>query len=226
LRRTFYASLLAGVALTLLSAGIFPLPQHVRYRSNISVLNNGGRQEDFSIEWPRDRVQVTSPTAAGLLLNAGGVALLPGPSGVAASAEVFRLRDASGDVVGLASRTTTNLPAVDGRPAQSTDWMLLVPSRGTLLLTQANGVDTAPRPRMTGGALAPVQDAAGFWARGTRYRITGGPGADGAGQVVRGTGEFAGLQGSYEEVWDLTEVATDGATRGRISLSTRTMAAR
>jgi hypothetical protein len=222
LRRTFYASLLAGVVVTILAAGVFPLPQHQRYRSITSVLANGGRQESFTIEWPRDRVPLTEQSPDGVLVNAGGTAILPGPGGVAASAELFRLRDASGNVVGLASRATTNETGADGKPVQSTNWMLLLPSRGSLLLRQVNTVDTTPRPRTLGGALAPAQDAPGFWAGGTRQRITGQPEAGSAGQVLAGTEEFDRLQGSYEEIWELTEVAADGATRGRIMLSTQT----
>jgi hypothetical protein len=222
LRRTFYASLLAGVVVTILAAGVFPLPQHQRYRSITSVLTNGGRQESFTIEWPRDRVPLTGQSSDGLLVNAGGAVILPGPEGVAASAEVFRLRDASGNVVGLASRATTTETSADGKPAQGTNWMLLLPSRGSLLLRQLNVVDTTPRPRTPGGGLVPAQDAPGFWARGTRQRITGQPEVGGAGQVIGGTEEFDRLQGSYEEIWELTEVAADGATRGRIMLSTQT----
>lgn len=224
MRRVFYTSLLAGVALTVLAASVFPLPQHHRYRSSISVLPNGGRQEDFVIEWPRDRVQLGTPASPQLLVSGAGLVRLPGPTGPLASAELFRLRDSAGNVVGLASRTTAEARGPSGASAQTTTWMLMLPSRGALFLRQVNGIDTAPRPRVPGGQLGPPQDAVGFWARGTRYRITNGPLADGAGEVVHGTEEFAGLQGSYEEVWDLAEVTTDGATRGRILLSTRTIA--
>jgi hypothetical protein len=226
LRRLFYATLLAGVTLTVLAAGVFPLPQHQRYRSSIHVLANGGRQEDFTIEWPRDRIQVMAPDSGGLLLNAGGGAVLSPAGGPGASTEAFRLRDDAGNIIGLASRTTTAIPGRDGRAVQATDWMLLIPSRGALLLSQLNSRDVAPRTRPAAGDIAPAADVQAFWSEGSRYRITAGPEAEGMGTVVRGTEEFAGLRGSYEETWELAEVAADGSTRGRIMLSTRTIAAR
>jgi hypothetical protein len=222
LRRIFYASLVAGLALTFVAAGLFPLPEHQRYRSSIGVLNNGGRQEDFTVDWPRDRIAVAP---AGSLQEAGGALVLAAPQGTGASAELFRLRDLTGNVVGLASRTTSTAAGPDARPTQATDWMLYLPSRGTLFLQQLNAIDVAPRARADGTGLVPAQDSAGFWSAGTRVRISAGPQADGGGAVVRGTEEFAGLAGSYDETWELAEVGADGATRGRISLTTRTMAA-
>lgn len=226
MRRLFYATLLAGVTLTVLAAAVFPLPQHQRYRSSIHVLANGGRQEDFTIEWPRDRIQVVAPDSGGLLSKAGGGAVLSPSGGPVASAEVFRLRDDAGNIIGLASRTTTATPGRDGRAVQATDWMLLIPSRGALFLSQLNSRDVAPRAARPAAAdFVPAADVQAFWSEGSRYRITAGPEADGAGAVVRGTEEFAGLRGSYEETWELAEVAADGSTRGRITLSTRTIAA-
>jgi hypothetical protein len=223
LRRIFYASLIAGLALTLLAAGLMPLPEHYRYRSSIGVLTNGGRQEDFTIDWPRDRVTV-APT--GSLQSAGGALMLQAADGAWASAELFRLRDVAGNVIGLASRTTSTVSPARAQPVQATDWMLYVPSRGALFLRQFNAIDVAPRPRANGAGLVAAPDLAAFWSAGTKFRISAGPHADGGGEVLRGTGEFAGLVGSYDETWELAEVAADGATRGRISLSTRTMAAR
>lgn len=221
LRRIFYASLIAGVALTVLAAAVYPVPEHQRYRSSIGVLTNGGRQEDFNIDWPRDRIAV-SP--AGALQDAGGVLVLPAGGAAAAGVELFRLRDVAGNVVGLASRVTAAVPGPQARLLQASDWMLYLPSRGALFLSQFNAIDVAARPRPDGAGLLPAQDAANFWAAGTRLRISAGPHADGGGKVVRGTGEFAGLSGSYEETWELGEVTADGATRGRILLSTRTVA--
>jgi hypothetical protein len=55
--------------------------------------------------------------------------------------------------------------------------------------------------------------------------ITGGPAADGRGEIFGGTGEFEGMRGTYAESWELEEVTGEGATRGRITLETRLQAA-
>ena len=200
------------------------MPQQQRYRSNISVIPDGGREESFTIQWPQDRIQPLGADSSGLLVSAGGAAILRANDRVGASAEVFRLRDMAGNVIGLASRSTSLRSARDGTPGQGTDWILLVPSRGALFMTQINSRDVEPRPRGEngkGGKFVPAPDGPGFWAEGTRLRITGGPAPGGAGQVLGGTEELADMQGTYEENWELQEVAADGSTLGRITLVTR-----
>jgi hypothetical protein len=216
LARLFYGSVVAGIVLFIVTAGVFPLPQHQRYRSTISVIPDGGREESFTIQWPLDRIQPLDASKAAQ----GEI--------VGASAEVFRLRDAAGNVIGLASRSTSRRTARDGAAIQGTDWMLLLPSRGTVFMTQTNGRDVAPRANGAAGGVAklvPAQDAPGFWAEGNRLQITAGPAPGGVGQVLGGSDEFAGMQGSYDENWELEEVSADGSTRGHITLVTRVEAA-
>lgn len=213
--RVFYGFVVAGMALIILLAGVFPLPANQRYRSTIAVIPDGGREETFTIQWPQDRVQPLAGQVDGLAA-AGGAVLMGGGT---ASAEVFRLRDLAGNVIGLASRSTSMRVAGAGARSQGSDWTLLIPSRGTLFLTQANARDVAPQA--AGAGLVPATDSVSFWAQATRVRVTVGPADGGAGAVVGGTEEFAGLGGSYDETWELEEVAADGVTRGRITLVTR-----
>jgi hypothetical protein len=221
LTRLFYGFVLAGMALIILAAGVFPLPENQRYRSSIAVIPDGGREETFTIQWPRDRLQPLRSPRSGALLVAGSAVVLPAEGAAGASAEIFRLRDVAGNVIGLASRSTSMRRSPDGGVSQGSDWTLLIPSRGSLFLTQANSRDVMPRPVTAGGNLAPAQDAPAFWAEEIRLRITAGPAPGSAGQVVGGTEEFVALRGAYEESWDLEEVAADGSTRGRITLTTR-----
>ncbi len=224
--RLFYGFVTLGMALVILVAAIYPLPLHQRYRSSISVIPDGGRAETFTMQWPQDRVQsVIAATAAGSLV-AGGASSPPLNGAPGASAEIFRLRDAAGNVIGLASRSTSMRRAREGAAGQGSDWVLVVPSRGALFLTQANSRDVTPRSGPSGGGLQAAEDAAAFWDGATRLQITAGPTADGAGQVVGGSEEFADMSGSYDETWQLEEAAADGSTRGRITLDTRVEAAR
>jgi hypothetical protein len=154
---------------------------------------------------------------------AGSAAILPSANGPGASAEIFRLRDMAGNVIGLASRSTSMRRASGGTPAQGSDWVLLIPPRGALFMTQTNGRDVAPRATARG--YLPAADDAALWISETRLRISAGPASGGAGQVVGGTGEFDGLRGTYDETWELEEVAGGGGTRGRITLETRVQAA-
>lgn len=225
LARFFYGSVAGGVLLSVLAAGVYPMPESQRYRSSISVVPDGGREETFVIEWHQDRVQPLVGAQQGPLQVAGGMVVLPGDGAAAAAAEVFRLRDVAGNVVGLASRTTAPRAAADGGTGSVSEWVLLLPSRGTLFLTQVNARDVAPRPGPAPDTLVPAADAGGFWSDGTRLRITAGPADGGAGRVNGGTEEFAGLSGSYDETWELEQVAANGESRGRITLTTRVQAA-
>lgn len=218
--RIFYGSVLAGVLLAFLAASVYPLPRNERYRSASSVIADGGRAETFVIQWPEDRV----PMAAGAGLRRAGAALvLMSGEGIGASAEVFRLRDMAGNVIGLASRSTSaRLQA--GTAVQGSDWILLLPSRGTLFLTQVNAMDVAPRAGGLQDGLVAAADDPGFWTAGQRVRVNDGPLAGGRGEISGGTKEFARLKGSFEEVWELEEIGPNGVTRGRITLATRLQA--
>lgn len=219
--RLFYISVAGGVVLALLFAGLFPLPQLTRYRSSISVIPDGGREETFVIDWHLDRVQTLRPEGGGPLQLAGALAFATGPDGPAAAAEVFRLRDQAGNVIGLASRTLSERAGAGLGQGAVSQWMLLLPSRGMLFLSQLNARDIAPRPGGPAGEWRPAADAAEFWQAGQVVRITAGPAPGGAGRVLGGTEEFAGLDGDYDETWELGKLDAKGASRGRIRLTTR-----
>lgn len=208
------------MVLTLLAAAFSPLPQNERYRSIINVVRDGGREEVFIIQWPQDRLAPVA--AAGGLLTGEGSALLDS-AGARVGAEVFRLRDVGGNIIGLASRSTGDRAVPGNSLAQGSDWTLLLPSRGALFLTQLNARDVALRPAADGRLVAAV-DRLDFWAGEQSLRITAGPAPAGTGRVVGGAAEFANLEGSYDEEWALERVAADGRTSGRITLTTRVAA--
>lgn len=220
MKRAFFFSFVAGLALVAAAAAVYPLPKHERYLSSIEVLTNGGRREDFIIQWPQDRVRLPA-VPDGLQALAGQTAFLLASGPQAAMAELFRLRDVSGNVIGLAAR-------ISGQAGQAnvtrSDWLLLVPSRGSLLLSQQDSGDLGP-VRLAGQWRLPAETAR-FWGRARSRRISAGPLPGGRGRVLRGTGEFRRLAGSYSETWELQEVLADGGTRGRIHLSTITEARR
>lgn len=221
--RLFFATFLVGLALTAVVAGVWPLPEHPRIRSQIDVIQGGGRQEEFVIRWPQDRIALPAGQTVGEPTGTTGTTVFRARDGEVASAELFRLRDVDGSVIGIASRMTARVTGQRVPTASASNWMLLIPSRGSLLLTQENSADVGPAWNADGGALyiAPAETAS-FWSRGERYRITAGPAREGQGKVVRGTEEFSGLVGTYTEIWELEEVAEDQTTKGRIVLTTVT----
>ena len=211
--RVFLFSFVAGLALSVGLSSIFPLPDHERFPSSIEVLTNGGRQEQFLIRWPQDRLAV--PGNPDLLTSvADSTAFLLASGDSITITELFRLRDVSENVIGVAARTTGNR----GGAGSNSDWILLIPSRGSMLMTQRDSANLAPL-RAGDGWMLPAETRA-FWTAAKRYRITAGPAPSGRGKILRGTEEFARLTGSYTETWELVNQLTDGTTEGRILLST------
>ncbi|MEQ1803263.1 MAG: hypothetical protein ABL989_15140 [Gammaproteobacteria bacterium] len=229
MKRLFIFAFIAGLLAVALAATLWPLPEHLRYRSITSVPTDGGRQEEFVIHWPEDRIARPGEKGAGLPATvAVGAAVLEDSAGRRVSAELFRLRDTEDNVIGVASRLAGTGGAIADPGRSASNWLLVIPSRGALFMAQSDVQDTTVRERLTADgpvALAPAQ-AAAFWTDRPRIRITApAPGGDGpatTGKVLRGTSEFAGLRGSFTETWDLEEVHADGSTRGRILLSTLT----
>jgi hypothetical protein len=218
LARIFFWSVLAGAVLAVLGLLLLPLPEHARVRSDISVVNNGGRAETFTIQWPRDRVEIP-PSSDSRIAQAGPAVALRAPDASQVAVEVFRLRDSAGKVVGVASRTISQA-ATAGQSVQGSDWMLLIPSRGALFMTEVNAANLLPRP-LSADSTTPVAatDQKANWTSSRHLQISAGPAADGAGQVLRGTEEFSGLTGVFRESWDLDE-APGGPISGRITLAT------
>lgn len=223
LTRAFTLSFLGGVLLAVLAISFYPLPANLRYRSIISVEPDSGRREDFVIRWPQDRIPLPrddrrAPSPPG----AAGSAVLEDSAGQRTSVELFRLRNTDGDVIGVASRMALAGGDVATRGGSVSNWTLVVPSRGTLFLTQVDATDVTLRTQDGPAGVVNIarEDTASFWAGGPRFQVTAGPA--GAGKVLRGTGEFDGLGGSYRENWELEEIGAEGVTRGRIVLSTVT----
>jgi hypothetical protein len=194
--RLFLAAFVAGVLLTVLAARFYPLPQAPRAYSQAEVLANGGREEAFFIRLPGDRIG--DPRAA-------ATAAFPQQSFSAVGqerilAELFRVRDADGKVIGLASRMNGMVAAAGGLAESVTDWMVLIPGRGALMMGRG-AVATATTPEF-------YVDRLGF------SFVNSGP-------VIAGTGEFAGLTGFYGEETEIEEVDESGQAFGLVTITTR-----
>ena len=66
MKRLFVIAFVVGLLAVVLAATLWPLPQHLRYRSITSVPADGGRQEEFVIHWPEDRIARPGENASGL----------------------------------------------------------------------------------------------------------------------------------------------------------------
>ena len=187
-----------------------------------TVLPDGGRQEDFIIRWPEDRITRSSETGTELPADAAtGAAVLEDSAGQRVSAETFRLRDTDDNVIGVASRLAGTGGAIADTNRSASNWLVVIPGRGAIFLSQPDAFDTTARQRDTLNgvvALSAMQNRA-FWGNSKERRITAATPRH-AGRILRGTSEFAGLAGSFSETWKLDGVNPEGGTHGRIVLST------
>lgn len=192
MKKTFLLGLLLGIGGAVWVAGWYPFVDPVRFPSESGVARNGGRTESFHIQIPEDRVlRVVTPAAASPAMPDG--AALPAGAGDGA-AELYKLRNVSGKVIGLASRVWR------GGDAAYTDWTLLLPARGSVFLTA----------RVSGGL--PAAPTAGV-ADAPRPVL---------GDVVGGSREFEGIDGSYREEWTVERLDAQGRPVGDIEIMTLT----
>jgi hypothetical protein len=208
----FLLAVLLGFGGALAGAHFAPGLGHDRLPSHTAVVANGGRAEQFVIRLPADRIAATDAEAGGLRARgAGGTMQLPAQFlGEQLLVEHFKLRDATGSVIGVAARHWT---ATAGAGAAAT-WSILIPSRGVLVLRA---------PGEARGALDAALRARGFKA-GAAWsgRLAVPMVREGDGVVAAGTGEFEGLVGGYTETWTIAAVDEDGRLSGTIEIGTVT----
>lgn len=121
----------AGIIGTLALAYTAPFLPHERIRSETEVRTNGGRLERFTVSGPVDVLSLL-PAGDAAAVTPAGARWYPDLAPFSVEAGVYRLRNQSGAIVGIASRV---------RGVESPDdvqWLLHVPARGTLALTGAS----------------------------------------------------------------------------------------
>lgn len=135
--RTFVFGILLGAGLAATAAHFIPPVDQRREASLISIQPNGGSREGFYVDLPGDRI-----IAGG---NGRAVALPVGLKWPEAEvlansrAELFKLRNERGAVIGVASRITGPAPGA----ARVVEWTLHLPARGTLYLSLEPETDDA-----------------------------------------------------------------------------------
>jgi hypothetical protein len=213
MRRLFLSGVVVGFGGTLAAAHFVPWVKHDRLPSKTSVVANGGRAEQFLIRLPADRIAATEGQAAALRGVSGEGAMVLPAKLVAAPllVEHFKVRDSTGQVIGVAARHWTN-----GERGATTVWSVLIPARGSLLLRAPGEPD---------GELQTALQRAGYtagsaWEGNVELAFTGPR----AGAVAAGSGEFEGLAGTYTETWKVTGIDANSELRGTIELYTITRA--
>lgn len=183
--------LLTGAAIR-----FYPFPESPRVYSQAAALTNGSREEIFFIRLPDDRIG--SPRAASTAPFPQQAFSPVGKERILA--ELFRVRDSEGTIIGLATRMNGTVPGLLGEPEPVTDWMLLVPGRGALMMSRG--------AIATGGEREFYVDRMGF-------------SFENSGPVISGTDGFAGLTGFYSEETEIENIDASGQAHGEVRLITR-----
>jgi len=207
MRKLLQLGFVLGFAGTLAAAYFFPWVSYTRFPSAATVVANGGRGEQFILRLPVDRIQSSASVAGELRTALHGAALgLPVELASATSRiEHFKVRDSSGNVVGVASRHWAEIGTVP-----QTAWMLTLPSRGTVVMTG---------PGEPADYLAQALRAEG-WEPGGDFVGELALAVGGEGHSVAATGEFSGIDFRLTETWSITGIDAEGELRGTIELNT------
>ncbi|HEX6994818.1 MAG TPA: hypothetical protein VF339_11805 [Gammaproteobacteria bacterium] len=214
MRTAFIVGVLLGLAGVLAAAKYVPWVNPPRLPSHTSVVANGGRAEAFVIRLPADRISAHGGEAVGVRGGAFPAgATLPDALGDAPLlVEQFKVRDRDGNVIGVAARHWSQPGG-----QSSSAWLLVIPSRGALLLE----ADGEPAGAIDAALAAAGRRPGGTWSGSATVDVV----EDGGGRVVGGSGEFDGLEGRYGETWTVTGVGDSGELKGTIELNTVTFVA-
>ncbi len=118
-----------------------------------------------------------------------------------------KVRDAAGEIIGFGAQLEVVLEgnAPNGDQIQATNWILVIPGRGTVYLSELEAIGDFGTK-----ILRPVIESGQDW-EGEFMRIaSAGPRADGRGEISAGTFEFAEMKGSFVEIQNYKKVTADG----------------
>jgi hypothetical protein len=210
MKSVFLFAIVVGFAGTLTAAHWVPGLAHQRLPSQTTVVANGGRSEQFLIRLPADRLAATDGAVTGLRSVAADRAMALPAKFVAEPllVEHFKVRDAAGNVVGIAAR---HWSAQGG--SATTTWSVLIPSRGAFVLSAPGEARGAVETALKGQG----HTAGAAWTGRAVVPMTAEPGT-----VAAGAGEFERLVGTYTESWTVAGVDASGQLLGTIELNTIT----
>ena len=150
---------------------------------------------------PDDIISMSHNGKAFLPASPQGIALLEEPRINSGLALTLKVRNQQGEVIGFASE----LEVFPGDGAAfggevllvwETVWTVTIPGRGSLFLHQQEQENR----RVTEEIIGPVLQSGGKWEGDMKFQTSVGPGPNGYGIIVGGTGDFADASGCFIEV--------------------------
>jgi len=194
MKRLLQLGFILGLGGTIAAAYFAPWFEYPRFPSATSVVANGGRVEQFQAHLPADRIDSMPESVSAASAGDSGARL-----------QHFKLRDAKGNVIGLAARHELRMGDAD-----ETAWLLTIPSRGTIALAAMSPGSGSIESVLAARGLAPGASV------DQPLSIDFGLPA----MSVATTGEFTDIEFELVETWVVTGVDDDGQIRGTLHLNT------
>ena len=202
----------AAVALVALSRPLVDLPE---VKPITSKSERGEIVESFFSNAPADAVALTHSGKLPFAAFPQSIALFSEPAIERGLALLVRLRNAAGEVIGFASELEVHPAGREfrGDVTWKTDWTVVLPGRGALFLHQQERSGEVGRTLLE-QVLATRQP----WQGDVTFQTSAGPGPQGRGIIVGGTGEFASDAGGFVEIDRVTRLTPEGALEGTFEL--------
>ncbi len=169
--------------------------------------------ESFFLTFPDDGVALT---------NDGSMFLKPFPEGIPRFEEpairtsmgiLAKVRNRQGEVIGFASELEVFPPDMaetfmTGKAVWDTVWTVVIPGRGAVFL-----VEQEQSGSFAAEIMGPALETGESWQGEYDMTTSVGPGSDGRGLIVGGSGAFAGARGAFIERNHFTEFDPAGPIR-------------
>jgi hypothetical protein len=204
---------LAGALFVLAALYVFPFAHLGRTERVLPSFGTAKQVETFALsggpDGSGDAVSVTHGGKVPFAPQPRDVQLLLEPAVAGGLALVTRVRDARGEVCGIATELESgheHSNLLDGKLMTHTTWTVVVPGRGALVLYQVEDNWTLAT-RIAGPALALDRPWRGHW----HNLNTLGPLPQGHGEIVAATGDFADRRGTFVEDAVMREFRPSGA---------------
>jgi hypothetical protein len=200
----FSRNVLCGVALALVSMLASAQDQVTTY----SRPESGEKVLSFHSRLPDQAIALTHSGHVGLGFFPAGIPKFSEPGIRRGLLANLKLEDESGNVVGFASELELfpeTSPAEADDVRWETGWALAIAGRGMIFLEQIeHSGGLGPK------VIQPTRASGKDWVGNWYITTTVGPLPSGRGRIIGGTGEFAGITGSFVELDRLTKFSVDG----------------
>lgn len=174
----------------------------------LSTGTDGLVHETLYFHAPEDGIAATHDGRKPIRVFPDGIAPLDNKALASAFVLVAKARNRAGEIVGFASEMEDVAPETDilrGRMVMRSTWTIELPGRGTLFCDQMEDASEFARK-----VVMPAFLLGQTWDAPWTFVKTIGPGPQGRGVIVGGTGEFAGVTGHCVEVTHLRRFTPQG----------------